>query len=247
MLSSDPGLNKRLEPGAPPFLERVAAAKALTQAGVRVVARIEPFMVFVNDNQALVDEYCERIWDAGIRHITFDTYSYSANSPGIRRQMEVQRLDFDRMFLLMSDAQWLGSLLLNKFTDYIRGKGFKCSTFDFGSVPDNDDDICCCVDDWFKGGYNPGNVLSAVRYIVKQEKPVGWEEYEKWVESLGGFLSPSLRKMVFEAWNLIGNPAYVPYWCRGIEPMGQDDEGRLVWKFEEGNDLRVEGLESISL
>jgi DNA repair photolyase len=245
MLSSDSVLNKTLEPGAPAFLERVKAAKALIQAGVRVVARIEPFMVFINDEKDKVDEYCEIIYEAGIRHITLDTYSYSANSVGVKRGIESVGLDFERMFTLMSDAQWLGSLLLNRFTDYLRGKGFKCSTFDFGSVPDNDDDICCCVDDWFKGGYNTGNVLTAVRYIVKQNKVTSWGEYENWVETQGGFLSPVLRNMVFESWNLLDNPAYVPYWCRGVEPVGQDNEGRLMWKFNEKEDLREEMLLSI--
>jgi len=245
MLSADDVLNRELEPGAPTFTERLQGAKALSDAGIRVVARIEPFMVFVNDEKDRVDEYCERIWEAGVRYITLDTYSYSANNPGIRRGMEVQGLDFERMFLLMSDAQWLGSLLLNRFTDYLREKEFKCSTFDFGSVPDNDDDICCCVDDWFDGGYNAGNVLTAVRYIVKKKGPVTWGEYESWVETQGGFLSAALRRMVYESWNLAGNPAYVPYWCRGIEPVGQDNEGRLVWCFYEGKDLREEMLESV--
>lgn len=245
MISSDEELLKKLEPGAPSFEKRLQAARALSDAGIRVVARIEPFMVFVNDEKEKVDEYCDMIWQAGVRHITFDTYSYSASNRGIRRGIEMQGIDFDRMFMLMSDAQWLGSLLLNRFMDYIRVKGFQCSTFDFGSVPDNDDDICCCVGDWFDGGFNAGNVLSAVRYIVKQKRSVTWNEYEKWVETNGGFLSDSLGRMVFESWNLIGNKSYSPDWARGIEPVGQDNEGRLVWKYNQQRDFRLDLLESI--
>ena len=62
---------------------------------------------------------------------------------------------------------------------------------------------------------------------------------------LRGFLSDILRKMVFESWNLIGNPAYVPYWCRGIEPCGQDELGRLVWRFDDSVDFREKELESV--
>jgi len=61
IISSDDVLLKRLEPGAPSFGKRVAAAKNLTDAGVRVVARIEPFMVFVTDERPAVEAWVKAI------------------------------------------------------------------------------------------------------------------------------------------------------------------------------------------
>lgn len=231
IISSDNQILRRLEPGAPNFDRRLEACRVLVQHGVRVVARIEPFMTFVNDEKSRVDEYIERIKDAGIEHLTTDTYSYSAGGGGLKASMEAAGVDFERMFGLMSDSQGLGSILLSKFHDYLRAAGLKVSTFDFGNVPDNDDDICCQVGDWFRGGFSYGNTTSAIRYVSRQGgRPVSWGEYEKWVDENGGWLSDRLREEVLLAWNNIGNPAYFPGWGRGMETAGMDNEGLLLWK-----------------
>lgn len=254
MISADDEINKSLEPGAPKFKDRIQAAKNLTSAGVRVVARIEPFMVFINDNSYYVDEWMREVLGAGIRNITFDTYSWSASAPGVRRQMEIEGWDFDRMFLLMSDAQWLGSLLLGKFIEWLKdialecGEAISCSTFDFGNVPSNDQDICCEVGDLFlkKGaGFSYGNNLSAVRYIQRENRPVTWEEYDKFVEENGGWLSDSLKRDVFLSWNLMGNAAYFPDWAPGIEPCGEDKGGGKIWRHKSTRDFRLEMLTSV--
>lgn len=248
-ISADPELNKKIEPGAPPFLDRVWAMKQLTDAGIRVVARIEPFMVFVNDEKEQVDAWINAVRKAGVKHITLDTYSYSATAPGIRRQMERQGIDFERLFLLMSDSQWLGSLLIGKFIEYLRAAGFQCSTFDFGNVPSNDQDVCCEVGDHFlktDGGYSRGNTLMAIRFIKsKSPNPVSWNRYNQWVESYGGWLSGNIKKSVFDIWNGRGNGAFHLDWAVGIEPYGCDSQGRLMWRYCSGEDFREKLLESI--
>jgi DNA repair photolyase len=185
LISSDDLLLKKLEPGAPNYARRVKAMKKLCDAGIRVVARIEPYMVFLNDAPERVQQYLEEVWEAGVRHITFDTYSYSANNPGIRRNFQLSGYDYDRTFLLTTDSQPIGSILLSKFMDLFRDKGFKCSTFDLGNVPSNDDGVCCCeVGGWFEGvtGFNYGSAVSAIRFIQsKKGKSVGWKDYESWV------------------------------------------------------------------
>jgi DNA repair photolyase len=247
-ISADDEVNKILEPGAPLFMERIQAIRSLTQAGIRVVARIEPFMIFLNDEKNKVDEWIKAMIDAGVQHITLDTYSWSASAPGIRRQMEMLGIDFDRIFLLMSDSQWLGSLLLSKFIEYLQ-PDFYCSTFDFGNVPSNDQDICCEVGDLFlsKGaGFSYGNNLMAIRFIQSHKgKPVIWGMYDEWVESKGGWLSESLRQDVFKSWNLIGNPAYFPDWAVGIECCGTDFGGFKVWKYQDKTDFRMELLQNM--
>lgn len=243
MISSDDSLNKDLEPGAPPFEKRLWACKQLVSAGVRVVARIEPFMVFINDEPEHVKEYIETITEAGIKHVTFDTYSYSAKNPTIRKAFTRKGYDFERMFTLMSDCQWLGSLLLGKFMDLFREQGIKCSTFDMGNVPTNDDHICCNVGDWFKGGWNLGSIVSMVRFIMDSPVPVGWNDYYEYVQRNGGFLSQNLEKEVKGLWNLYGNQAYFPDWAPFILPAGIDQHGRRWYYDKNAPDFREEMLE----
>lgn len=243
MISSDPVFTKTIEPGAPSFKDRVKAAKNLTSSGVRVVARIEPFMVFLNDSKDMVDDYVGQIKEAGIANITFDTYSYSANNPGIKSNFVNLGYDYSRMFTLMSECQWLGSYLLGAFMSNLRKEGFKCSTFDFGNVPDNDNDICCEVGDWFKG-FCYGNSLSAVRYIASRKTPTRWMDFEKFVEGKGGFLSPSLKTDVKRLWNLAGNDAYSIGWAAGLEPLSSDKDG-LIWNYNPNYDFREEMLNNI--
>ncbi len=229
MISCDEPFLKRIEPGAPTFTKRLKAAKVLVDAGVRVVARIEPYLVFLTDDPDMLKEYMTRTWDAGIRNITFDTYSYSANNPGIRNNFRKIGFDFDRFFLLGCDSQAIGSLLLEKFMKLFQDFGFSCSTFDLGCASANDQTICCEVGDWFKGGFNYGSIVYAARYIMKQKgKPVTWGQYENFVNKKGGFLSDTLHRDVKGLWNLEGNSAYFINWATGIEPYGRNEDG-IVW------------------
>lgn len=248
MISCDEDFLRIIEPGAPTFAKRLQAAKNLTEAGVRVVARIEPYMVFLNDSKDMVYEYFDRMKEAGVTHLTFDTYSYSANNPGIRQNFVRRGYDWERMFLLTSDSQAIGSLLLSKFMGMFREHGFKASTFDMGSVPDNDDTICCSVGDWFAdAGYNWGCVVGAVRYIQERGlKPTSWNNFHRYVMRNGGFLSKVLEEEVKELWNLEGNASYFVNWGRGIEPCGHDDHG-ILWHYRGGPeaDFRYNILEGV--
>jgi len=249
MISSDSEFLRKLEPGAPSFEKRIEAAYNLSSAGVRVVARIEPYMVFINDSPDEVQEYMDKCWEAGIRNITFDTYSYSANNPGIRNNFAIAGYDFERMFLLGCDSQPIGSLLLGEFIKLFRARGFSCSTFDMGNVPDNDDGICCEVGEWFGeagAGFNWGCSVGAVQFIkLAYGKAVGWADFEKWVnEHSGGFLSAALRRSVWDLWNFEGNEAYSPGWARNLESAGYDRFG-VRWKAVEGQDFRWELLNGL--
>lgn len=247
LISSDDKILKQIEPGAPSFDRRLKAMKNMVSAGIRVVARIEPYMVFMNDSKDKVDEYIEKVYQAGVRHITFDTYSYSANNPGIRDNFVRLGYDFQRMFILTSDSQPIGSLLLGKFMDLFEEKGFSCSTFDLGNVPRNNDTVCCEVGDWFdKSKFNIGSAVGAIRYIKsKKGKNVFWTEYEKYINDNGGFLSESLRKDIYGLWNLKGHSAYYISWAQGIIPAGEDERGNLVWTYDSNDDFRKRILEAV--
>jgi DNA repair photolyase len=233
IISSDSDMLRKLEPGAPSYERRIETAARLNSAGVRVVARIEPFLVFMGDEKEDVRKLIDDFKSAGIRRITFDTFSYSSNMSRINELIsQKMKKDFQRVFLLESDSQPLGSLLLRSFMDEFRKEGFSCSTFDPGNIFVNDQNICCEVEDWFdQANFNWGCMVGAVRFITSQSHPVGWREFEEWAEEKGGFLSPQVKREVYQLWNCEGSP-YDLEFCNGIEPVGRDENG-IVWKKSE--------------
>lgn len=260
ILTTDEVLHRRLHPTVPKVSKIFEAAKDLVDAGVRVVARIEPFVPFLNDDRRATEEFIATLQETGIKHLTFDSYSYSANSVGIRHAFRAAGFDFDRIFLLGADSQWLSSLLLGKFMDEFRAAGISCSTFDFGNVPTNDDDVCCSVGDWF-APYDPkregagaepawpfsgGNILTAARYIQTHSEagPVRWDQFKN---QFGPFLTNAIEREVHRAWNLdLKQSPYTLEWAPGVEVAGQDTEGNLMWHFvEEAPDFREEMLKGL--
>jgi DNA repair photolyase len=246
LISSNETILKKLEPGAPSYAKRLAAIKKLCDSGIRVVARIEPYLFLITDDPDDMEKYMTEVWEAGVRHITLDTYSYTANNSGIRQIFMNEGYDYDRLFLAGADSQPLGSLLLGKFMELFQNFGFHCSTFDMGNTGINNDSICCEVGDWFKGGYNYGSTVMASRFIrSRQKQPTSWKNFEIYVEMNGGFLTETLKMEVKELWNLEGNMAYSHRWAPGIAPMGMDEDG-IIWMYDEDlPDYRIELLKSI--
>ena len=113
-----------------------------------------------------------------------------------------------------------------------RRKGFSCSTFDMGNAPDNDQDVCCEVGDWFGDGFNYGCSVMAARFIQsRKDRPTTWKDFHKWVESKGGFLSEALEREVYQLWNVIGTQdAYSHSWARGMEAVGYDKGVVWIWR-----------------
>lgn len=244
-ITSNEEITQKLEPGAPSYKRRLKAIHNLTDAGVRVVARIEPYLFLLTDDPDEIEEYMEDMWEAGVRNITFDTYSYTALNPGIRQSFINAGFDFDRLFVPGCDSQPIGSLLLEKFMDLFREYGFSCSTFDMGCVSGNDQSICCEVGDFFQGGFNYGCSVMAGRYVrSKGGKKVSWSEFEEYVIQNGGFLSSNLKREVHKLWNLGGNVAYSHEWAAGMISVGQDEDG-LIWKYSPDYDHREKLVEEI--
>jgi len=250
-ITSNNEITKRLEPGAPSFEKRLEGIRNMTKAGIRVVARIEPYLFLLTDEPAELEYYMKSMWDAGVRNITFDTYSYTALNPGIRQSFINAGYDFDRMYLAGCDSQPLGSLLLGAFMQLFRDYGFSCSTFDMGNAPENDQAVCCEVGDWFEkkgASFNYGSTVMAARFIQeKNGTPVTWAMFRDWVDEKGGFLTSELEQNVHELWNLGGNVAYSHRWAAGLSPIGRNDDG-VIWKWDsEAEDYRVQLLEDISI
>jgi DNA repair photolyase len=245
VITSNDEINKVLEPGAPSYEKRLQAIKNMTSAGIRVVARIEPYLFLINDNQNEVEQYIYDMKGAGVKNITFDTYSYTALNPGIRQSFINAGFDFDRIFLAGCDSQPFGSLLLAKFMNLFREAGFSCSTFDMGNVPDNDQSICCEVGDWFKGGFNYGCTVMAARFVKNRKgKKVTWDNFERYVNRNGGFLTDELKLEVKKLWNLEGNVAYSHRWAKGLKPAGRDENG-LIWIYEDKTDYREQLIKNM--
>ena len=249
-ITSDSTITKKLEPGAPSYEKRLQGIRNMTEAGIRVVARIEPYLFLLTDKPEDVKYYMDSMWDAGVKNITFDTYSYTAQNQGIRQSFLNAGYDFDRMFLAGCDSQPLGSVLLGAFMQLFRDYGFSCSTFDMGNAPDNDQDICCEVGDYFgaKGAtFNNGSTVMATRYIKRHEgEAISWSQFKLWVDLQGGFLTKDLEQNVHELWNLGGNVAYSHSWATGLQPVGRDEYG-ILWKWDsKAVDYREKLVEELS-
>ena len=245
LISSNNTILKKLEPGAPSYERRLECIRALSGAGIRAVARIEPFSAFINDEKEDVDKYIDDLLNAGCSHITFDTYHVSANSAGIRRSYYEQGYDFQRMWLATTDSQPIGSLLLGKYMDLFRAKGISASTFDLGNVTTNDNTICCETDGWFNAeSINHGAIVTAIQYVKSQDgTSVRWKDYHDWVEKHGGFLSDSLKEDVHKLWNCTGNRMFGMDWAAHIEPIGYN--GDFIYKYNPDYDYRQKILEGI--
>lgn len=245
LISSNDEKLKKLEPSAPNYEKRLGAMRKLVEAGIRVVARIEPYLFLLNDEPEEVEKYMTDLWEAGVRNITFDTYSYTANNSGIRQIFMNEGYDYDRIFLAGADSQPLGSLLLGKFMELFRYRGFSCSTFDMGNAPSNNQSNCCEVGDWFKGGLNYGSTVMAARFIQgRGAKPTSWKDFVKYVDSKGGFLTDTLKHEVKELWNLGGNVAYSHKWAPGLVASGLDEDG-VIWRYENETDYRIDLLNNL--
>jgi len=250
LISSNNGLLKALEPGAPSYEDRIGAMKNLVSAGVRVVARIEPWMPFVNDDPDHTEKYMQDLKDIGVKHLTFDTYSYSANNPGIAQAFRNLNMDWDRIFSMGCESQGFGSILLGYYMKLWQDKGFHCSTFDMGNMPTNSQSICCEVGDLFEttGGFNYGCTVMAARYIIgKKGSSVSWGEFCAHVNKHGGFLSKALKDEVLLLWDFLGKDAYSHGWSAGMEIDGCDENGHMVWKYNSDLDFRQDLLKGVGI
>ncbi len=77
LTTEDDEIAKKLEPHAPTPSERLKAVEMLVHKGIRVSARIDPIIPFVNDNpEKLVGALAE----IGVKHITASTYKAKRDS-----------------------------------------------------------------------------------------------------------------------------------------------------------------------
>jgi DNA repair photolyase len=242
-------LFKKLEPGAPSPIARFEALGRLNAAGIQGTPRIEPFLPFLADSKEEITEYIDRARAAGVKWICWDAFSHSTSAAATRRLFHIRGWDFDRMFFASSDSRLLTGLLLGSMMDHFRGEGFKCSTYDDMNSCRNDDWLCCNVSEVMDDPAPNWASTKAMEQYVKEQAgdPVGWAEYERHVNTNGGFLTESLADEVRHLWNNEGNQAYSLAWL-GLDPAGRDLDG-LTWRWTGSNpnmDRAVEWIESES-
>jgi DNA repair photolyase len=76
----DGDLARRLEPGAPPPGERLAALAELSRAGGPTACRIDPLLPGLNDHPDALAGLCDALAAAGVRHLISSTYKHRPDS-----------------------------------------------------------------------------------------------------------------------------------------------------------------------
>ncbi len=246
--SGDDAFLREIEPGAPLASERFEALRRLNEAGVRGVARIEPFLPFLADSEEWARNYVGRCREAGVGYVCWDAFSYSCANEHTRRLFHQRGLDFDRMFYAASDSRLATGLLLWAMMRHFRSEGLRCSTYDDTVSQYNDDVLCCQVTGAFKGGFgwNVGSSKGAEDYIRRQGgRAVSWGEFDAYVEGAGGWLSAGLRRDFWQLWNLDGDSAYSMAWS-SVEPAGMGDGG-MMWRAAADNRVLVDALRYVEM
>jgi DNA repair photolyase len=75
--TQDDQLASALEPGAPSSTKRLKAIKVLVEAGLPVIARVDPIIPFINDSPTVL---VGLLSDLGVKHITSSTYKVKADN-----------------------------------------------------------------------------------------------------------------------------------------------------------------------
>lgn len=251
----DPADAKRLEPGAPSPQRRFEVLKNVNESGGRGMARIEPFGIALNDSEENVKAFIRGCLDAKVPHVTTDTYSYFANSIGIRYNMMFSGWDYDFMFRATSEYQEVGSLALEKLFFRLQDEGIGCSSFNFQSLPLNSLDICCGVsEDTFKtkSDYNYYNLLTAGRELTRDgvKKRLSLGEFKRKYRPLSSYITfdgetTTIEKAVDGVWNQKSFGPWSLTWIAGVKAIGQDEHG-VVYEFDPDRILEVhENMERV--
>ncbi len=70
----DNGLASRIEPNAPPPIERIRAIQELSRNGIPVGLRLDPIIPGLNNDSYMIRELIARAYEAGIKHVVTSTY-----------------------------------------------------------------------------------------------------------------------------------------------------------------------------
>jgi hypothetical protein len=228
---NDDKVAKRLEPGAPSSTRRWEVLKAFNDVGITAMVRMEPCAHFLNADDKHLIEYMDKAVESGVKNFMGDVYHHTANQEEVQNLFYENGFDFGRMWEATSEYQGLGSLSFEKAMYYAKKNGIRTGTFNYHSIPWNDDPVCCMVGDQFKtwSKYSLVHILRNV-FVEHPNTNISFEDFDK--KHYGLELHPAIRERIKEVWNLEKLNCFNPDFMEGMIPVDHDSEGNLVWRFE---------------
>ena len=237
---NDDEIAKKLEPGAPSSTKRWEVLKVFNGVGINAMPRMEPCAHFLNADDEHLQAYFEKAVECGCKKFMGDTYHYTVRAEEVRRMFEREGFDFDRMWEATSEWQILGSLAFEKVMYYAKKHGLKAGTFNFHSLPWNDDYVCCMVGEQF-GNWNKYSMVNFLKAEVIERGEAGFKELDE--KYYGYELHSGYRNRIKDVWNLKIRSAWNPDFVEGMVVTNRDEGDNLVWKFEPS--LMGEGYENL--
>lgn len=220
---------KRLEPGAPSSTKRWEVLKTFNEVGINAMPRMEPCAHFLNADDNHLQEYFEVAEKCGCKNFMGDLYHYTVRAEGTQNLFYEAGFNFGRMWEATSEYQILGSYAMEKAMYYAKKHKIRAGTFNFHSLPWNDDPVCCMVGEQF-GNWNKYSMVNFLRNEVIGKGKVSFKELDD--KFYGYELHPGYRSRIKKVWNLKLNSAWNPDWVEGMVPVGYDSKDNLIWRFK---------------
>jgi len=121
---------------------------------------------------------------------------------------------------------------MEKAMYYAKKHGLKAGTFNYHSVPWNDERVCCMVEEFFKNGdasWNKYSAINALKEIIERGK-MSFSEFDD--KFYGHELHPGYRLRLMHVWDFKVVNCFNFDFCEGMVPVGYDENGHLIWKFD---------------
>jgi hypothetical protein len=196
--------------------------------GIRAIPRMEPVAAFINDSCEELERYFTKAEEAGVGRFMGDAYHHTVHAEEIVAMFYTLGIDFDRMWEATSEYQILGSYVMEHAMYHAKKHGIKAGTFNFHSVPYNDDVVCCMVGDLLES-FNKYSMIHALKTLVEKRK-LSFKEFDE--KHYGYELHPGYRERFRRAWNMRELSWDNPDWMEGAYVKDYDEDGNLVWGFD---------------
>lgn len=233
LIHTDDDVAKRLEPNAPPSSKRWEVIKAFNEVGINALPRMEPCAYGINGSDEHLIRYMDKAKECGVKNFVLDAWHHTVKAEEIRLMFYNKGFDFDKMWYGSSEYQIVGSYIVEKAMYYAKQRGIKSGTFNYHSIPYNDSNVCCMVDNLHKkyGNFNQYSLVNIMKsFIIGNNKPVTFEEIDN--KLYGRELHPLIYETIKKTWNLYSEHWASPYWVEGLIPIGKDGEGNLIWQWQ---------------
>lgn len=223
--------SKLLEPGAPSATARWKTLKAFNDVGIKGMVRMEPCAHFLNASDSHLEKYMEKAKESGVTCFMGDAYHHTVKAEEVQNLFYDMDVDFQRMWEASSEYQILGSHGMEKAMYYAKKNGMKAGTFNYHSVPWNDDPVCCMVGKQF-GSWSKFSMINALRneFVENPNKQISFTDFDN--KYYGMELHPAIRQRLKDVWNLKIQNCFNPDFMEGMIFIDYDSEGNIIWKFD---------------